>query len=500
MAFLMTDVAAGSTAARQMQQNVYGAQYDKANIAADAQKKQLDLQQEQANIEKTKLSNLVTETGFKAGEESKVKLQQLALSPEFKAADDAGKLRLAAAVQLQSGDVVNGAATFNSAIAQDVKKIANDAKTHAANDEAIGKAYAAISAVPDDDVPAFFDRLPEANKKAAVSQIGQENWDKYTGAQKKEVLKSLMLNTKGQIASQKLETELEKVRIQQEQANYRADLRDKRIRQNREDSSAFAKENRLAWKDIELAEERLDKASSKKMEALDEAVDKAKSKVDKTIFFDKDETKALTEAIKNRDTFKADLLRKKIKLAENGPEYSGKKDYIETYKTELATIVDPQEGKVKPTALPPEQTGASPKAPATAGAATAPAAVTSTKGSGDGSSAAKPLPMPSTKKDLEKGKFYQTSKGTARWTGTGFSTDEGTKPTETKRVSAAEPAPASRKDDTKKLAELASGKRTFSQFSMKDLQKVADGERGLMTQEEAKAELKRRADANRLKE
>lgn len=493
---MMESMASGSTAARQMQQNVYGAQYDQANIAADAQKKQLDLQQEQANIEKTKLSNLVAETGFKAGEESKTKLQQLAQSPDFKAADDAGKLRLAAAVQLQSGDVVNGAATYNAAIAQDVKKIANDAKTHAANDEAIGKAYAAISAVPDADVPAFFDRLPEANKKAAISQIGQENWDKYTGTQKKEVLKSLMLNTKGQIAVQKQETELEKVRIQQEEANHRAELRDKRIRQNREDSSAATKENRLAWKDIEFAEERLDKASVKKMEALDDAVDKAQTKARKTWWFDKDETKDLTEAIKNRDTFKADLLRKKIKLAENGPEYPGKKDYIETYKTELSTVTDPQ--KVKPTPLPPEQTSAAP----TAGAAapTAPAAVTSTKGSSDGSSAAKPLPMPSTQRDLEKGKFYQTARGPARWTGTGFSTDEGTKPTETKRVSAAEPAPASRKDDTKKLAELASGKRTFSQFSMKDLQKVADGERGLMTQEEAKAELKRRADANRLKE
>jgi len=348
----MTDVAAGSTAARQMQQNVYGAQYDQANIAADAQKKQLDLQQEQANIEKTKLSNLVTETGFKAGEESKVKLQQLAGSPEFKAADDAGKLRLAAAIQLQSGDIVNGAATYNSAIAQDVKKIANDAKTHAANDEAIGKAYAAISAVPDADVPAFFDRLPDANKKAAISQIGQENWDKYTGAQKKEVLKSLMLNTKGQIATQKQATELEKVEIQQRESNYRAELRRDEQRRNREDGSFAAKENRLAWKDIEFAEERLDKASSKKMEALDEAVDKAKSKADKTIFFDRDETKALTEAIKNRDIFKADLLRKKIKLAENGPEYPGKKDYIETYKTELSTVTDPQKGKVKPIPVP----------------------------------------------------------------------------------------------------------------------------------------------------
>ena len=433
---MMESMASGSTAARQMQQNVYGAQYDQQNIAADAQKKQLDLQQEQANIEKTKLGNLVTETGFKAGEDSKVKLQQLAGSPEFKAADDPGKLRLAAAIQLQTGDVINGAATFNSAVALDAKKIASDAKTHAANDEAIGKAYAAISAVPDNDVPAFFDRLPDANKKAAISQIGQENWDKYTGAQKKEVLKSLMLNTKGQIATQKQATELEKVEIQQREANYRAELRRDEQRRNREDGSFAAKENRLAWKDIEFAGERLDKANAEKMKGLDDAVDKAKLKADKTIFSDKDETKALTEAIKNRDTFKVNILNKKIKLAENGPEYPGKKDLIESYKTERSSIVDPEESKVKPTPLPPEQTGAAPTTPSGSKPTSAAAsgagkagpplnvpsikpAVTSTK-SGDGFSAAKPLSMPSTKKDLEKGKFYQTARGPAQWTGTGF--------------------------------------------------------------------------------
>ena len=61
---MMESMASGSTAARQMQQNVYGAQYDQQNIDAAAQKIQLDLQQEQANIEKTKLVNLVTAIEF----------------------------------------------------------------------------------------------------------------------------------------------------------------------------------------------------------------------------------------------------------------------------------------------------------------------------------------------------------------------------------------------------------------------------------------------------
>ena len=101
MAFLMTDVAAGSTAARNLQQNVLGAQYDEANIAAVAEENQLKLQQnriktmyapEEAQLkleqdklgnEKTRLANLVTDTNFKASEDSKAKLKALEAADDY---------------------------------------------------------------------------------------------------------------------------------------------------------------------------------------------------------------------------------------------------------------------------------------------------------------------------------------------------------------------------------------------------------------------------------
>ena len=46
MALLMTDLAAGGQAARQLQQNVIGAQYDPANAAASAEETQFKLQQD----------------------------------------------------------------------------------------------------------------------------------------------------------------------------------------------------------------------------------------------------------------------------------------------------------------------------------------------------------------------------------------------------------------------------------------------------------------------
>jgi hypothetical protein len=57
MPLLMTDMAAGSSAVRQMQQNVMGAKYDEANLAAAAdeiqqksQQAKLETQQKQLDI------------------------------------------------------------------------------------------------------------------------------------------------------------------------------------------------------------------------------------------------------------------------------------------------------------------------------------------------------------------------------------------------------------------------------------------------------------------
>ena len=59
MAYLMSDVAAGSDAALRLQQNMAAAPYVQ-------QEQALEVQQKQANLERTKLANLVADTGIKA--------------------------------------------------------------------------------------------------------------------------------------------------------------------------------------------------------------------------------------------------------------------------------------------------------------------------------------------------------------------------------------------------------------------------------------------------
>ena len=115
MAYLMTDAAAGGQAALQLQQTMAAAPDVQQAQANKMQEQQVKLQQEQATLEKTKLANLVADTGLQASKESKAKLQQLAGTPEFKAAEDSEKLRLSAAVQFQSGDIENGVKTLTAA-------------------------------------------------------------------------------------------------------------------------------------------------------------------------------------------------------------------------------------------------------------------------------------------------------------------------------------------------------------------------------------------------
>jgi len=227
MAFLMTDVAAGSTAARQMQQNVYGAQYDQQNIAADAQKKQLDLQQEQANIEKTKLVNLVTDTNFKAAEQSKTKLQQLTASPEFIAADDPSRLRLAAAIQFQSGDITNGVNTLDAVGKLEMKEVLKNLKQQEVNRTVIGNALATIKnsnlektqAANDDTTwtgPSQFEKLlsdfPPETKELIKKEI-PKFFEQTDQKLQKSQLEQLHLNASGQNNAATNETRLEMARI-----------------------------------------------------------------------------------------------------------------------------------------------------------------------------------------------------------------------------------------------------------------------------------------------
>jgi predicted metal-dependent TIM-barrel fold hydrolase len=120
---------------------------------------------------------------------------------------------MAAMLDAQFGNVENLKTNLAAAELLEVRQIAGRQKQLDQQAQEVGNAYGVIAALPDDKVQEFVDRLPEANKKALVSQIGEVNWSNMTGAEKKEAAKNLMLNAKGQMATQLKNIEIEKANV-----------------------------------------------------------------------------------------------------------------------------------------------------------------------------------------------------------------------------------------------------------------------------------------------
>ena len=380
MAFLMTDVAAGSTAARTLQQNIYGAQYDQANIAAAAEQNQqkiqegnIKLEQDQLNVDKTKLANLVADTGFKASEASKRKLRELAETDEFKKATDAEKLRLSAAVQFKNADIENGVKTLTAAELYDTRELANKQKLLDQTAQQIGNAYGVIAALADDKVDEFVGRLPEENKKALISQVGEANWNNMTGAEKKEATKNLMLNAKGQMATQLKQIEIEKAEILAKSRERIEEIRQNGLL-NRKQAGGTDREMR-DWNLYNKASENIDRSGKKTLEKLNEAVDAADAAQEKSkvgVLWNSSQPSEKTaidyrKAVEARDKFQREQIRKQLNLATTAPDFPGKEAVVDNLKRELELFPEPEAPKEqKPEATKPAAKAETPAAAAPA--------------------------------------------------------------------------------------------------------------------------------------
>jgi hypothetical protein len=233
MAYMMSDMAAGSSAALQMQKNMAAAPYVQQEAAAGAEETQLKLQQDrlkaayapqemaiklqedQAILEKNKLSNMLTNTGIKAGEESKQATQAAMNSPEFKAA-------------MQSGDDISAAKILNLAVLgatndseayfknnagielaaqRTAKAKQTELDTHA---QEMNRALANIRSIPKEQLGEYVNNLPESVTKSAISAVGNANWNKFTPEQKRDSLLGQINSGVAQVTQQKIEGALKK--------------------------------------------------------------------------------------------------------------------------------------------------------------------------------------------------------------------------------------------------------------------------------------------------
>ena len=133
MAYLMSDVAAGSDAALRLQQNMA--------IAPDVQKlESMAVQQKQADLEKAKLANLVADIGIKEQAQSKEKIQSLVKTDKFIKADPAQRLNMLAGVFGETGDMDNFIKAQVAVDKAELTQIQTALKKQEANGLSIGSA------------------------------------------------------------------------------------------------------------------------------------------------------------------------------------------------------------------------------------------------------------------------------------------------------------------------------------------------------------------------
>jgi hypothetical protein len=206
---LMESAASGSTAARTMQQNMFGGQYDQQNAAAQAQEQQLKVQQEQANVEKTKLSNIVLDSGIQTTKQKTEAINKLKATAGWDqmSSEQQSEAMIKALLPIDPSD----AEKMSSAAANaEYKKSLARMKQMDAGREAISNADSTIANIPDGEVDNYFKRLPPENQKAIIDKVGQDNWNSMDGKTKKAVVHDLFLGTMGKLKEAGYAMQLEK--------------------------------------------------------------------------------------------------------------------------------------------------------------------------------------------------------------------------------------------------------------------------------------------------
>lgn len=234
MAYMMSDLATGSTAVRALQQNVLGAQYDPANIAAAAEENQLKLQQdrikaayapqeaelkvkqEQQSIDQTRLSNLVNQSKIDMTAEKKAAITKITSDPEYSKLSPADQSRkLAAAVM--AIDSADGERFTRIADSENAKELVNKLKEHEVNRQNIGDALATVRGASDDQFQGLVEKMPEDMKKAIKMHIPGFFEEKNPKLQKSQ-LEALMNNGEGKNNMAANEQRLKVLELQIEKA------------------------------------------------------------------------------------------------------------------------------------------------------------------------------------------------------------------------------------------------------------------------------------------
>ena len=407
----MESMASGSSAALQMQQNYAAAPYVQQQAAAVAQKQQLDLQQEQANIEKTKIANLVSNTDIKSTEEKKSLVKSFYGDPankDLSQSDLASKLSAAFSA---NGYVEDGQKLAKQAVDVELKQALVDSKKNEADIKVLGTAHANLAGATEEQAKAIIKSFEDDPVQNKVITSKSPTFFKMEPAQQKAVLEELIMSSTSQGIQQRIAGNIRIQEMKNERARESAEFvaREKQWAREHAVDKTNTKQNQSDRNTYFREDARINRAYEDRLDEADAAVVAAQAKVDmssgkasarKLMGFTVGEKDLETynKAVAARSKIQKQKIEDKAGVVSLFEDGDLKNRFYDKINNELAAFQEETIPKAKPTD---KAEVVAPAGAVSAPEARASAAATSNKGTKDS-----PLPVPANKADLVSGKFY----------------------------------------------------------------------------------------------
>jgi hypothetical protein len=280
----MSDVAAGSNAALQLQRNMAAAP-DVQQMQTNVMQEQANtLQQQQQNLEKTKLANLVADAGIKSDADIKSKIQNLVKDDSYIKASPSEQALKLASVYGEAGKAEDSAKFMQISETITNKDLVNQSKKLDIERQAIADASSVLETIPEAQVNERFNSLPEATRNLVINRVGPANWNNFSPKEKKAVVQNLFETTTAKLQEQKFANNLALAQIRSNErllAQRQRDEHSEKVRNSTRD------ENTRMWGTVVTAIDRVqrDPATIKERERLDEEVAKAETKALESTYF-----------------------------------------------------------------------------------------------------------------------------------------------------------------------------------------------------------------------
>lgn len=361
----MSDVAAGSNAALQLQRNMAAApdvQQTQANVM---QEQTNTLQQQQQNVEKTKLANIVADTGIKTDADIRNKIQNLVKDDSYIKSSPSDQVLKMASLVGESGKPEDMAKLIEVSEKITARDLLNQSRKADIERQSIADASSVLETIPDAQVNDRFNSLPEATRNLVVGRVGQANWDKSSPKEKKAIVQNLFETANSKLQEQKIQAN-----IQMAQIRAAADVQKTQLRLAASERAKTIGDEKLVriWGTVNTQLEKVqrDPATVKERQRLDEEVDKALTTATKSAFFgykpegsdvefySKPAFDKWQQATIKRDKFIQEQLLEERTLVESLPTEAGsiKSNMLKKIDAQLSTLqIEPPKAE-KPAGTP----------------------------------------------------------------------------------------------------------------------------------------------------